>query len=298
MKSKLLFAVLFVLLFSSFNTAFAKDNRTEEEIIKSRESYTKVVTVLGKQYLLFAQNSPEWDELIADESKQSYRQFGDSGCIVCAFANATVNALNYNDLSKIRDISRSDFYIDTIALTRNRGKYRGRFLIESDADYLRYWPLVCGNYAAGNNLVNEKKPMSPAWYHQILRHYGIEYKVTRDYMEGINALNNGAMVITCSSGSGSPFSRVGHFITIVGRDENYLYILDSYVRDSFPRDKNHIIEVLEPGVLRIKTSNWLNLMQETQYIIYPKDNATVYDAERLDNIVNESNRSIEKRIEE
>lgn len=290
-KTTLALLLVLVLCIGSVNSAYAakKQKKSEEEILKERESYTHVVNILGKNYLVFAQNSPEWYELYADDKKDSTRMFGPSGCVVGSFANVVVNSLPYSRLSEITSIMRTSPKIDTRGLTRNNGKSSGRFEIKNDSDFLRYWPLVVGNYAAGNNQHYSYVPMQTGFYHYLTDFYGIRMEVKKNWRESLNYLNEGAMVITCSSGSSSPFSKIGHYFVFVAMDDEYVYIIDSYFRDSFPLDKKHIVEYVEPGVERIKISNLHKMQIETQYVIWPDENATVYDAEMLKEIIDASN---------
>ena len=185
-KTARLFALLsaLCLLFLAACAGAEEAERTraqeQEALLKSAESYTKVVNILGKNYLYFAQNSPEWTQLFSQEGRKNNLRFGDSGCAIAAFANATVNVLPMERLSEIAGIMQSPVYVDTFCLARRYGKDEDRFLIDSDADRLRFWPLVVANMAAGNNTFRFKTDRSPGFYKTVLDHFGLRYLYTPD----------------------------------------------------------------------------------------------------------------------
>ena len=269
------------------------EKKSEEEKLKLRKSYTHVVKILDKEYVVFAQNSPEWYDLYADDNKDSTRQFGSSACIVTSFANVLVNSLPYDELRLIEGAMQEPPQIDTRGITRRNGRTTGRFAITEKCDYFRFWPVIVGNYAAGNNLKHSYTPMRPAFYHYLTEYFGLEMEVYTDFKKSFDLLDEGAMIITCSSGSTSPFSKVGHYFAIVARDDEYIYILDSYFRDYFPLDRRKIVEYIEPGVERIKISDLSKMQIETQYVIWPKENATVYNSKLFDDIMEESDYGID-----
>ena len=266
--------------------------REQEALLKSAESYTKVVNILGKNYLYFAQNSPEWTQLFSQEGRRNNLRFGDSGCAIAAFANACVNVLPMERLREIDGIMQSPVYVDTFCLARRYGKDEDRFLIESDADRLRFWPLTVANMAAGNNTFHFRTDRSPGFYKYVLDHFGLRYLYTPDVETTLAALREGAVAVSCSSGNSSPISIVGHFFTLVAADDEYVYILDSYVRDRFKRDSSHVIEIVEPGVLRVALKNLRRVGLQTQRIIWPAEGATHYTPELLEEIIRESDAQV------
>ena len=150
-KTARLFALLsaLCLLFLAACAGAEEAERTraqeQEALLKSAESYTKVVNILGKNYLYFAQNSPEWTQLFSQEGRKNNLRFGDSGCAIAAFANATVNVLPMERLSEIAGVMQSPVYVDTFCLARRYGKDEDRFLIDSDLmreEYLGFHPCL------------------------------------------------------------------------------------------------------------------------------------------------------------
>ena len=87
---------------------------TEEEILKSRESWVKIVDVEGRSLLVYAQNSPEWADLYMTENIKTNRRFGEAGCAVTALANATVNLIPMERLKAITEIMQSPVAFDSV----------------------------------------------------------------------------------------------------------------------------------------------------------------------------------------
>ena len=277
-----------LLLVTLFSIGIARAE-TQEEILKSRESWTKSVTVEGRTFLLFAQNSPDWAKLYMVENRKTNRRFGEAGCAVTALANATVNSIPTHRLREIVEIMKSPLAFDSVVLARYFGRTEGRFQPEEDCDFVRYWPVILANYAEGNNLKHHHEAQGPSFYPWIFEHFGLRFKATADVRETIGALREGALAVSCSSGQKSPFSTIGHFFTLCAADDEAVYILDSYFRDVYPKDKRHILEILEPGVLRVTMNNLPHIGLQTQYIVWPDEKAAVYTPEQWREILAESN---------
>ena len=284
--------LLFIILLFSFVIAKAE---TEEEILKSRESWTKTVKVGNRSFLLFAQNSPEWSKLYMMENAKTNRRFGEAGCAVTAFANATVNALPLEQLHEITKIMQSPLAFDSVVLARYYGRTEGRFLPKEDCDFVRYWPLILANLAEGNNLRKHHEAQGPSFYSWVLEHFGLKYTATADTQEALDALKNGAMVVSCSSGQSSPFSKIGHFFTLCAIDNESIYILDSYFRDIYPKDKRRVLKILSPGFLRVSLDDIQFLGLQTKYIIWSTENATEYTPEKWSAILEESNALVKEQ---
>ena len=289
----LLFLILFLPL--SRMGAWAE---THEEILKSRESWTTAVTLGGRQFLLYAQNSPEWKKLYMLENAKGNRRFGEAGCAVTALANATVNAIPMHRLREITGIMPSPLVFDSVVLARYFGRTEGRFYPAEDCDFVRYWPLILANYAEGNNVRHSHEAQGPSFYAGIFEHFGLTYTITADLQETIDAVRNGALAVSCSSGKTSPFSRIGHFFTICAVDDEAVYILDSYFREAYPKDTRRVLQILAPGVLRVSLRDLNRLGIQSQYVIWPAEDATVYTPETWLAIVDESNALIRKNGEQ
>ena len=288
MIKRLTSVLLSILILFTMLSACAGEG-TQEQKLKSRESWNGVVEVLGRTYIYYAQNSPEWEDLRADEF--NHRRIGGGGCVAVSFATALVNVLPFSSLPRISRGVKKPIRIDTRSAILKHGlRTRDRFEITEDADYLRYFPLCVANYAAGNNVMNAHRPQSTAFYSYLAKTMGAEMTVTKSTEEALDALRNGAIFVTNSFGKYSPFSTVGHFFTVVACDDDYIYILDPYVRDTYPKDTYGIIEPVERGVIRIRIENLTRAWFGEKYILYPSEDRTVYTRELYSEIIAESDR--------
>ena len=68
----------------------------------------------------------------------------------------------------------------------------------------------------------------------------------------------------------------------------YVYCIDSYCRDSYPYDREHLIEIVEPGVFRIPVDEVKYLcLHGTMFIVWPNSN-NAYTREDYDSIILET----------
>ena len=290
----LLLAVLLLLLACSApaeepETTAVPD--TQEWQLKSMESWTRSVTVLDRDYLLYAQNSPEWARMQTMVDEDLY--FGDAACMVTSLANVLVNTVPYYNLSRILEVTKGPIRVDTRSCVAARPGVRqeDRFTITEDVDFIRYLPLVINNYASGNNIHHVSNPHLMGFFPKLLEHYETAWQGKITMEDAITALEAdiGAMVIVSSGGQNSVMTANGHFFVAVGARDKYMYFLDSYEREKYPLDQRHIIEVLEPGVIRVKYENLHRLPIMYKYLIYKDEYAYPFPQDRLDEIIWASN---------
>ena len=269
----------------------AQTSSSQEQMIKEAESWTRVVTVLEKNYLYYAQNSPEWAKMISEErSSEDVRHFGGSGCVVTALAIATANCLPIERMREITGIARDPVQVDTISLTRRRGYGKDRFVIRALADTVRYWPLILGNIAAGNNRYGHRNPQAPGFYPDLLTGLGLAYAMVKDWEQVFSAMDEGAIIITSVTRGENPFSLSGQYMTMVDRNEEYVYLLDPYAKDSYPNDRKRLITLLEPGVVRLRRDDIQRASLHSICAIWPEPDAERWTKDRLDLLIRESNR--------
>ena len=261
----------------------------EEDALKAADSYTRVLTINGRNFLYFAQNSPEWNMLLASKNQKEKRTFGSSGCAVAALAIATANALPMERLREVTSVALIPVSVDSRSITNSPNHQAGRFLIEKDSDFLRFWPVVLDNITAQNNSIRIRENRSSNFYAGVLEVMGLRYQVTRDRQEMLDALDEGALAISCTGGGGSPYTSRSHYLTFAAKDEEYLYVLDPYARSELRRDVNHVIDVIEPGFQRVKLSNLRRFQTGSMYIIWPEADFVPYTPEKLAEIIAKSN---------
>jgi hypothetical protein len=87
--------------------------------------------------------------------------------------------------------------------------------------------------------------------------YDLSLTKTYQLDEALSSLrNDDTIAVACSSGYGSPFTETSHFLVLATVNDGYLYVLDPLRRDSYQEsDRKNYLEVLAPGLVRIKLEN-------------------------------------------
>lgn len=234
---------------------------SEKEHFSNFESYNRAVTLpTGKKLYYYAQNSPEWAKHWYDTKPNGFIVFGDGGCVASTLANTLINLAPKNQLSKLKQLSRESFLLDSKAVPLHLGHpKRKKFAIESSADFAAFLPLVLGQYASGNNLLSSNNYRSTAFYKPVFSLFHLQNYESKKFEEVEHVLADGGLIVSSSGGMNSPIARGGHFFVIADSDENYIYILDSLVRERYKLDKKRYMEIMEPGVVRVKKENLTKL---------------------------------------
>ena len=292
--------LLFILLLAS--CAFAEtpegEALSEEWILKGRTgSPNRVVTIEGRNFVFYAQNSPEYEKIWVGDGYKT--NIGQGTCACHALANTLVNSVLYEDLPKIRELALYPITIDTRNVLWNHGiREENSFAITRSEDFFRYLSLAITNIKGGNNRQDHGRAVSPAsagWYTDMADLFGLTMTQTYDVWECVDAVEKGAMVIVCTGGADSIIAnRFGHFFTMAYATEDRVYFLDSVVRDRYPLDAEGLIHIQEPGVIWVDRQNAGKLsLYGTKYIFYPAENRTEYTPELYDEIIRLSNTPLE-----
>ena len=80
---------------------------------------------------------------------------------------------------------------------------------------------------------------------------------TADWDEAYQALQEGYSIIT--SVTKGIFTETSHYLVIAHADEDYIYLLDPWMREAYDGFNVHRFEVMEPGLLRAKTKDFVHL---------------------------------------
>lgn len=285
----LLLAAVFALMPTYGLAVIPSYSESEETVLKSRESFTSVAEVNGRNLIYFAQNSPEWDAMRIDSTSKS---FGKNYCSILALANALANCVPYEELLDIGSLARLPFRVDSTHADYEGGYEKShKFIINRNCDILRFLPLVIASISTGNNHSRYNDTMIASHYLSFFEAFGLDCSRTSSFDVCYDALRKGAFVITCTGGSDSPIApKYGHYFVLADIDDEYVYCLDSVYRDSYKDDKHHIIQLIQPGVFRfaIEDARKMNLYG-TKYIVYPKGDCPCYSPELLEQIIEESN---------
>lgn len=255
----------------------AEDTGVTQLELESRESYTKTVDIPGYgEAIYYAQNDPTWATMRYEPRRStSYRKFGASGCGPTALAMAIANLADDEQLSRLLVCPSSEYGFSLCTCSVNQyfcDHSHVQMRVQTLDDLQTYLPVVMGNFATGNNLWNiQSRSMAggtdAGFYPYVANACSLDYSYTRDFAEMLTALQDGATVVASTGGSASPFTGGGHYVTIVAMDEKYIYILDPYCKESYRGiDTRHVLEVLEPGVVRAEWARATDLCLYSFYI--------------------------------
>ena len=260
--------------------------RTLQEMEKDNNN--RWIDVPGRGSMLYyAQTNPFWSGMRYEVAGSStHRRFGDGGCCPTSAAIAFANLLPMTQLGQIRShkAPRAEGYgISVSGLNPlNLLKHKGIWWLEYAEDYQRYLPLVFAQYAAGNNANSRTWRLkskgggesaggtSAAFIPELCAIYGLNYLKLpgRMNMDWLEPVKNGGIAVALANSQWHPFSKgSGHYVAIVGCDDEYVYIMDPQDKGKYDSDRNKLLEVIEPGFVRAKLSNFRELMFGMIYVI-------------------------------
>ncbi len=268
---------------------------TEEWKLKSRNvSFNKVVTIKDKNFVLYAQNSPEYCDIQAGKSGSC--TVGGSMCSAFALANVLINVVNYDDLEILKNIARSPIKIDTKSVMIGKGvREKDSFELTRNEDIFRYFPLALINIIGGNNVGFGNGLGNTGSYKLFFQRMGIRFEKTKETKDCVEAVkNDGAMAVICTGSAASPIAnQYGHYFVMAYVDGDRVYFLDSIMKNTYELDKYGIIYVQEPGVFWVDRENLKKLcLYGTKFIVYPNEDHTVYTQEDYDAYINLSNTNV------
>ena len=278
---------LFLLLCACFVHAQAEE---------AFDAYSRVIDVphIGAvQY--YAQNDPQWKSMYYEPNPTKYRRrFGEGGCGPTTAAMAIAKQLSADELPALLAHSFGsvkDFAFCTCSVNGEfcderyrRAKYgtsdpNHRELSTVSGEEFRQWlPVVFAAYAAGNNdhgyqLRKMKENGTEIFlFNALADDYGLAYTGTREWEEALAALREGASVITTVTQG--VFTNGSHYLFLAGVDDEYLYIMDSDMRREYRKDKHDYLEVIEPGLSRIRLENVPGIHMYSFYIISRPEEST------------------------
>jgi hypothetical protein len=232
-------------------------------------------------WLIYAQNDPIWNHMIFETvSSRRKRHFGDGGCGPTAVAMAVANLVPPEDLTKINAYAPepcgytlcSCWVTETFCY-----QYHVPLRVNTPEEMLRYYPAVLGNFITGNNTLELQGRYDrygtgmnylPGFLEKV---YGISMLQTNDKAAAFEFLQQGrGMVVTCTGDYNSPFTRTSHYITLAGADEEYVYILDPLRREDYgDLDPDGVLEILTPGLVRMKKTDAMLIMLAPLYLMTP-----------------------------
>ena len=251
---------------------------------EANPGYSRYIDVPGVgPWYYYAQNDPVWDESVYEQRRYDMkREFGSGGCGPTSLAIALSKQLTPEEMMAINDHRNPSrdgyFYCPCSVNTYHCNNRHEPIKVETAEDFLYNLPQVLGAYATGNN---ERREMYRAdfagtsinLFKHVARDYGLEYYGTSDWETVYAELQAGASVITTVTKG--IFTGSSHYMVVAHADEEYVYILDPLMRTEYPNDKRGVLEILEPGLLRAKMSDFGRLSLHGYYILKKDKGITI-----------------------
>ena len=239
--------------------------------------YSRIIDVPSAGPLqYYAQNDPEWARSVYEPYRSSNcRPFGSSGCGPTAAAIAIarqVPADRLNGLlSSAANPEKGFPYCPCSVNNYTCDRTHEATYPTTAEDFRSHLPVIFGSFAAGNNsgrelFRKEHTTTSLGVFSALARAYVLHYRSTREWKKARVALEAGCSVITTVTAGA--FTSSSHYLFLASVDDGYVYVLDPLMRESYDTlDKKHLLEVVEPGLVRARLSSLSSLNFSGFYII-------------------------------
>ncbi len=241
--------------------------------------YSRIINVPGVgDWPYYAQNDPLWADSVYEPHKSDrYRIFCETGCGAVAGAIALSRQVAPEDLPLLIEFKnpyKEGFEFCPCSVNGWRcNREHEKMTATTVEDFTTYLPVIVGCYAAGNNLKREKfrsnkDGTSIQLYRSLAAAYGLHYIGSNKWEDALDALKKGYSVVTTVTKG--IFTPVSHYLVIANVDDEYVYVLDPYMRESYAHmDKKGLLEVIEPGLVRAKLSD-LSKLRFSGYYMFRK----------------------------
>lgn len=222
--------------------------------------YSRIMDIEGIGSIpYYAQNDPLWENMLYEPKKSGDRRtMKVGGCAPTAAAMAIARQLDSEELTAlISHASDPERGFPFCSCSVNGYGHRGEhdFTVPSTSDdFSQYLPVIFASYATGNNeryikLRREGRATSVALFETLAAAYGLQYRGYREWEDAYDALKNGCSVITTVTEG--IFTKSSHILCIAGIADGFVYLQDPMMCESYPLDKKHLLEVVEPGLVRV-----------------------------------------------
>jgi len=251
---------------------------TDEPLVLNKKELDSAETISGMvdagpagELMYYAQNDPLFADMRFESGIRngSYRDFGGGGCGPTSVAIVVANLVETERLPLLGQHAQNELGNLFCPCSVNRlycNHMHVPYQLETPAEYLRYLPVAMGDFAAGNNAWGvvarrvDARGTSIRFAEYVKQVYGLNSTPVGNLNEAVDLLreHTGEGLILASALADSPLTNSSHFIVLTGVDDEYLYILDPLCRtaEEYKKtDKRKILEVLQPGVVRIRLSD-------------------------------------------
>ena len=224
----------------------------------------------------YAQNDPVWQRTIYEPMESdTQRVFGDGGCNPTSLAMVVASLVPVERLNLLGLIAARGRTFTLCSCSVNKYfcfQHRKdpdhvQSTLITGQDFLKVLPLALADYATGNNPTYDRYRLpgtrsggnggtSKNLFEPIAALFALDYQLTQEFDQVLSTLNRGGMAIALCSGNTQIFSGSnGHYVVLCAYDDEYLYIMDPFVRDGYKKDRQKIIEPVEDGVKKVKLEN-------------------------------------------
>lgn len=272
-----------VCIAGDFTPALA--NETVRAAIEAKENNTHMINVPGRgETLFYSQENPLYASMVYEYKKSpTHRLFGDGGCAPTSAAMALMALIDAETLPVIQQYTKKgEPYTLCVHSLNSNGcrRCKERMPIVTAEDYVKYLPVVLGAYACGDNkdgtvwrrgstAAGGTGGTGAQFLNVLCPQLGLTCEMlkspkTGEWMDQIDADTVG-MMLSISS----PFTGGSHYVTVISVDAEYFYVLDPMAPASYKKknDPNRVLELIEPGLVRIKRSNYKRMGVYTAYLI-------------------------------
>lgn len=253
--------MLCVLLCGSAHFALADQQLNVEAAFSRPESVSGMVHIPGLENTVryYAQNDALWENLVYEQKDSKKRRpFRDSGCGPTAFAMAVAALVPEEEIMLIGEYAKTPYSLCICSLNDAQcDRHRARYYITSQRDYVRFLPLVLGDFATGNNIFQVYSRSetvagtSTGYIDKVCRIYELEYRFSYDYQEVLSALKNENEAVFALAGKGGCFTNVGHYVYLAHADDEMLYVLDPLCREEYKTSKSSKLNIIQPGLVSL-----------------------------------------------
>ncbi len=262
MKRTCCFFMICMMFLGSAHFALADQYLAQEKYFAHQESPSGLFQVPGvdEPVRYYAQNDDLWASCTYERKKSTkWRPFRDSGCSPTSLAMAVARLVPEEELMKINDYAKRPYSLCNCSINSAAcERHLSRYVLTSEQDFVRFLPLVLGDFATGNNQWDvcsrsDNAGTGTGYIDKVCKVYGLEYEFVSKYDAALEALKKEDHAVFALSGSGGMFTNVGHYIYLAHADEEKLYVLDPLCRTSYEHCKyGRKLEIIQPGLVAMK----------------------------------------------